>query len=115
MLGNERKKFDTWNSILQKIIDLNNMNSKRYLSSLLHSVMVWDERLYRKQFLLNSKVRMKELAEILVQWIHSEPNVFSLSTEDYRKRSARWLLEKANVPEHEWDFSIRTDFDDNLD
>lgn len=115
LLGNERKKFDAWNSILQKIMDLSNMNSKRYLSSLLHSVMVWDERLYRKQFLLNSKVRMKELAEILVQWIHSEPNVFSLSTEDYRKRSARWLLEKANVPEHEWDFSIRTDFDDNLD
>ena len=115
LLGNQRKKFDAWNSILQKIMDLSDMNSKRYLSSLLHSVMVWDERLYSKQFLLKSTVRMKELAEILVQWIHSEPNVFSLSTEDYRKRSARWLLEKANVPEHEWDFSIRTDFDDNLD
>ena len=115
LLGNERKKFDAWNSMLQKIMDLSNMNSKRYLSSLLHSVMVWDERLYRKQFLLKSAVRMKELAEILVQWIHSEPNVFSLSTEDYRKRSARWLLEKASVPEHEWDFSIRTDFEDNLD
>ena len=94
------------------------MNSKRYLSALLHSVMIWDTRMYhpsQRGFQLKSKTRMKELAEILVQWIHSEPNVFSLSTTDYRKKSARWLLEKANVPEHEWDSSIRTDFEDNLD
>jgi hypothetical protein len=115
LLGNKRKKFDAWDSILQKIIDLSNMTSRRYLSSLLHSVMIWDERMYRGGFLLKSTVRMKELADILVKWIHSEPNLFSLSTVDYRKKSARWFLEKANVPEHEWDLSIRTDFEDNLD
>jgi TolA-binding protein len=115
LLGNIQKKFDAWDSILQQIINLNNINSKKYLFALLHSVMIWDTRMYQRGFLLKSKTRMKELANVLVKWIHSEPNVFSLSTIDPRKKSARKLFKMADVPEYEWDIAIRTDFVDELD
>ncbi len=81
----------------------------------MHTVMVWDGRLFQKQFLIKSRNRLKEHAEFLIEWIYSDPNLYSTMEDDYRKRSARWFLEKAEVPTHEWNPLIRTDFDDDLD
>jgi len=113
MVAPLREKFDSWYSLRKKIRNLQNITSRRYLPALLHSVMVWDIRLY--QSVIKYRVQLKEHAEFLVEWIYSDPNLYSTMEEDYRKRSARWFLEKAYVPTHEWDPLIRTDSDDDLD
>ena len=115
MVAHASKKFDSWYSLLRKIRNLENITSRRYLFALLHTVMVVDERLFQRQFIIKSRNRLKEHAKFLIEWIYSDPNLYSTSEEDYRKRSARWFLEKADVPSHEWDPVIRTDLEDDLD